>query len=135
MLTCLENVALAGYLVGLGQQAAAQQATAALVGLGLSEQISRYPGELSGGQRQRVAIARAVAGHASGAKALLLADEPSGSLDAATTDTVLTALRAAATSGLAVLVATHDPHVVAAADRVVTIRDGRNVPTEPGLTA
>lgn len=131
MLTCVENVALAGYLIGLGQREADSQATEALVELGLADQLHRYPGELSGGQRQRVAIGRAVAGHASGAKTLLLADEPSGSLDSTTTESVLAALRSAARSGLAVLVATHDPHVVAAADRVVTIRDGRNGPSDP----
>lgn len=135
MLTCLENVALAGYLVGLGEEESTRHATSTLVDLGLGDELRRYPGELSGGQRQRVAISRAVAGHASGTKRLLLADEPSGSLDAATTDTVLAALRAAATSGLAVLVATHDPRVVAAADRVVTIVEGRNAPATatPGL--
>lgn len=130
MLTNVENVALAGYLATPDYRSSESHAREALRLLGLAEQADRYPGELSGGQRQRVAIARAIAGVSTAGKRLLLADEPSGSLDSTTTMEVMAALTKAAEAGLAVLVATHDPQVVAACDRVVTIRDGRNVAAE-----
>jgi ABC-type lipoprotein export system ATPase subunit len=87
----------------------------------------RRPPELSGGERQRVAIARALANR----PALLLADEPTGSLDPTSVERVLTLFqRLRNDQGLTIVMVTHDHDVAAAADRIVTIRDGRVVSDE-----
>ena len=92
--------------------------------VGLEEHAAQRPGELSGGQQQRVAIARALANRPS----LLLADEPTGQLDADTGRSVMELLRAVVHSqGVTALVATHDPSLLAIADRVMELRDGRLV--------
>jgi putative ABC transport system ATP-binding protein len=91
----------------------------ALVGLAGHE--AQRPAELSGGQQQRVAIARALANR----PALLLADEPTGQLDAATGLAVMELLRAVVRSeGVTALVATHDPQLLGLADRVLELSDG-----------
>jgi putative ABC transport system ATP-binding protein len=94
-----------------------------LLGLvGLADHAEQRPGELSGGQQQRVAIARALAG----SPRLLVADEPTGQLDAETGLSVMALLRAVVESeGVTALVSTHDPVMMALADRVVHIRDGQ----------
>ena len=90
--------------------------------VGLRDHAGQRPGELSGGQQQRVAIARALAG----SPRLLLADEPTGQLDAETGRAVMALLRAIVdTEGVTAVVATHDPVMMAMADRVLTIADGR----------
>lgn len=90
--------------------------------VGLREHAGQRPGELSGGQQQRVAIARALAG----SPRLLLADEPTGQLDAETGLAVMALLRGIVDSeGVTAVVATHDPTMMALADRVLTIADGR----------
>ncbi|MFE9128193.1 ABC transporter ATP-binding protein [Streptomyces sp. NPDC007148] len=95
--------------------------------VGLEDHAAQRPGELSGGQQQRVAIARALANRPS----LLLADEPTGQLDAETGRSVMELLRAVVHSqSVTALVATHDPQLLAIADRVLELRDGRIVPTE-----
>ncbi len=136
MLTSLENVSLPGQLVSANVDEVYEASRRALDVLGMADLVDRYPGELSGGQRQRVAIARAIAGAGTAGKVILLADEPTGSLDTSATRDVMHAFREAARAGLAVLVATHDPEVVATADRVVAIRDGQNaqVPLLAGMT-
>lgn len=124
MLRAWENVALSGYLVNADAGEVEQAARETLAQFGLAAEVDRYPAELSGGQRQRVAIARAVYGTRVAGKQVLLADEPSGSLDVRATDEVVNALRTAADSGLAVLVSTHDPRVTEHVDKVIEIRDG-----------
>ncbi|MEP9365233.1 ABC transporter ATP-binding protein [Nocardioides sp. CN2-186] len=90
--------------------------------VGLSGHAEQRPGEMSGGQQQRVAIARALAG----SPRLLIADEPTGQLDAETGLAVMALLRGIVESeGVTAIVATHDPVLVALADRVLTIADGR----------
>jgi putative ABC transport system ATP-binding protein len=91
-----------------------------LAALSLSKRAGHRPAELSGGEQQRVAIAFAAVGR----PALLLADEPTGQLDHVAAATVLDAFRALTDLGVTVIAATHDPAVSAAADRVVTMRDG-----------
>jgi lipoprotein-releasing system ATP-binding protein len=87
----------------------------------LQDRAQHRPGRLSGGEQQRVAIARAVAN----APRVLLADEPTGNLDAATADTVFQQLLSLVRdTGMAALVATHNPDLAARMDRVVTLRDG-----------
>jgi putative ABC transport system ATP-binding protein len=90
--------------------------------VGLADHAEQRPGELSGGQQQRVAIARALAG----SPRLLVADEPTGQLDAETGLSVMALLRAVVESeGVTALVSTHDPVMMALADRVVRISDGQ----------
>jgi putative ABC transport system ATP-binding protein len=90
--------------------------------VGLAEHARQRPGELSGGQQQRVAIARALAA----SPRLLIADEPTGQLDAETGRSVMALLRGVVESeGVTVLVSTHDPVMMALADRVIRIGDGR----------
>jgi putative ABC transport system ATP-binding protein len=93
----------------------------ALEQVSMTHRASFYPTTLSGGERQRVAIARAVAP----SPALLLADEPTGNLDAATSAEGLEVLENLNRSGLTVAVVTHDPEVAATAGRRFTMRDGR----------
>ncbi|WP_305783823.1 ABC transporter ATP-binding protein [Symbioplanes lichenis] len=90
--------------------------------VGLAGHAEQRPGELSGGQQQRVAIARALAA----SPRLLIADEPTGQLDAETGRSVMALLRGVVESeGVTVLVSTHDPVMMALADRVIRIGDGR----------
>lgn len=118
-----ENIDLALSLAGLDREQARRRAHESAELLGIGELMNRFPGELSGGQRQRVAVARAIAS----GKRLLLADEPTGSLDTHSGDLVVATLAAARDSGSAVIVATHDPRLVPLGDRVVTLQDGRIV--------
>jgi ABC-type lipoprotein export system ATPase subunit len=121
-LTVVENVALPLILVGAGDAEARQRALAALERLGLAELADKLPEEISGGQSQRVAIARALAGE----PRLLLADEPTGQLDAVTGAAIVDALLAAASSaGAALVVATHDPVVAARLDEQAELHSGR----------
>ena len=92
-----------------------------LAGLGMTARAAAYPGELSGGELARAGLAVALANN----PAVLLADEPTGELDAHTETQVLDLLRARTEHGVAILVASHSPAVAAAADRVITLSDGR----------
>jgi predicted ABC-type transport system involved in lysophospholipase L1 biosynthesis ATPase subunit len=92
--------------------------------LGLAERAEHDPGELSGGELQRVAIARALVGD----PAVLLADEPTGNLDAASGADILDLFARLHTSGRTVLVITHDAGVAGRAQRRLLLRSGRLVP-------
>jgi putative ABC transport system ATP-binding protein len=120
-LTAAENVALALELDGIKPKAAMAGARGLLDSLGLAGAASRFPGQLSGGEQQRVTIARAVAG----GRSLLLADEPTGALDAITGESVMGLLRQRCTTGCAVVLVTHNVRHAAWADRVVFLNDGR----------
>jgi putative ABC transport system ATP-binding protein len=123
-LTALENVALPLELDGMGAKPARAAAQAALEAVGLDEQLDRYPDDFSGGQQQRIAIARAIVGE----RKLLLADEPTGSLDTASGDSVIEVLAALPERcGTAVVLVTHEPRFASWTDRVVFLRDGRVV--------
>jgi putative ABC transport system ATP-binding protein len=118
-LSAAENVATSLRLAGLDRPRA--RAIAALGELGLSDRVDHLPAALSGGEQQRVAIAAAVARRAP----LVLADEPTGELDADNERVVLEALRRLPVEqGCAVVVVTHSDAVAAAAHRVVELRDG-----------
>lgn len=88
--------------------------------LGMAERGHHKPSELSGGQQQRVAIARALAL----SPALLLADEPTGALDSKTGEEVLELILKLNEQGNTIVLITHDPHIAAHANRVITLRDG-----------
>jgi len=91
-----------------------------LASLGINSRAGAYPGQLSGGETARAGLAVALANR----PAVLLADEPTGELDAGTEAQVLQLFSALAATGVAVLVASHSPAVAAAADRIITITDG-----------
>ncbi|MBI4986521.1 MAG: ABC transporter ATP-binding protein [Rhodocyclales bacterium] len=121
-LTALENVMLPA--LGRSWSAAAQRrrAESLLADMGLRDRLHSSPTTLSGGERQRVAIARALINEPS----LILADEPTGSLDSANAEQVLEFLVGLrAEKGLTVVMVTHDEGISARADRVIRMRDGR----------
>src|SRR5580765_5149401 len=119
--SALENVMLPQMLAGLSRSESRVRADALLAMVGLKERADHRPGRLSGGEQQRVALARAVAN----APRVLLADEPTGNLDAATADTVFRQLLALVReTGMAALVATHNHDLAARMDRTVTLKDG-----------
>jgi lipoprotein-releasing system ATP-binding protein len=119
--SALENVMLPQMLIGTTRREARKRARELLKMVGLSERESHRPARLSGGEQQRVAIARAVAN----GPRVLLADEPTGNLDHATSDAVFRQLLALTRgAGLAALVATHNPELAARMDRVVRLESG-----------
>lgn len=121
-LTALENAAMPLELLGTPPAEAAARARELLEALGLGGRLDHRPSALSGGEQQRVALARAYAHR----PALILADEPTGSLDRATAGKVLSALlEMNARSGTALAVVTHDPEVAAALGRTVRLEAGR----------
>jgi ABC-type lipoprotein export system ATPase subunit len=122
-LTGEENVLLPTRLPG-SAPGAADRGRALVERLGLTPVAGRLPHELSGGEQQRLAVARALVHD----PPLVLADEPTGNLDAEAGAVVLELLRGAADEGRAVVLVTHDDAATAAADRVLYLRDGRLAP-------
>ena len=123
-LTALENVMLPLELDGMRRKEARAEAEAALAGAGLAGPWDRYPDDFSGGQQQRIAIARATVGE----RSLVLADEPTGSLDTVNAELVVELLtELCVRRGTAVVLVTHEPRFASFADRVVFLRDGRVV--------
>jgi len=121
-LTALENVALPIQFARQRHFDARQRAREVLESLGLGDRTNHRPSQLSGGEQQRVAIARALAND----PPLLLADEPTGNLDSASSQRVLEALHQVREStGTTIIVVTHAPHVAALADRRIVLVDGR----------
>jgi putative ABC transport system ATP-binding protein len=125
----LENAAIKLLLGGVGMREAQARAVPWLERLGLGGQLERTPEALSGGERQRVAIARALAGDPK----LILADEPTGSLDSRRSKQIVELLHSIAReSGACVLLVTHDTNAASIADRRYTLRDGRLIGGDPG---
>jgi putative ABC transport system ATP-binding protein len=120
-MTALENVMLPALLVGRSSGEARKRASALLEELGLSGRLRKLPGELSGGQQQRVAIARALINE----PAVLLADEPTGNLDAQTGQQVLRLLKRLHAQGQTIILVTHDAQVASQAERIIIMRDGQ----------
>lgn len=123
-LTAAENVQIPMFEMPWGLEERKSRANALLEAVDMGKRASKRPAQLSGGERQRVAIARALANEPE----LILADEPTGSLDSANAAHVLDLLCSLHDShGVTVLVVTHDPDVAARAGRVARMRDGRVV--------
>lgn len=120
-LTVGENAALPLELDGLSPAQCREAAEEALSEVGLDGTIDRFPEEISGGQAQRVAIARALIGP----RKVLLADEPTGALDTATSEDIMKVLRSRIDAGASGILVTHEPRFAGWADRVVMVRDGR----------
>jgi len=120
-LTALDNVALPQMIAGRSRRAARERALELLASLGLAERGHHQPGQLSGGEQQRVAIARAMANHPK----VILADEPTGNLDPATSRSVFqTFFDVARHENVAAIIATHNMDLARYMDRVFALRDG-----------
>jgi putative ABC transport system ATP-binding protein len=134
-LTARENVELALELKSTGRREARRQADALLERVGLADKANAFPADLSGGQKQRVAIARALAGN----PPIVLADEPTASLDSHSGRAVMEILHGLAHElKRAVVIVTHDPRILSYGDRLVRIADGRilsDEPVEPSLVS
>ena len=118
--TALHNVELPLIYGGIGSSQRHEMAKEALRAVDLSDRITHRPNELSGGQRQRVAIARALVNHPS----ILLADEPTGALDTATSMEIMDLFERLHGEGNTIIVVTHEHDIAARAHRIISIRDG-----------
>lgn len=118
--TAVENVALPLYYKGMGRRERIKIALEYLDKVGLKPWANHLPNELSGGQKQRVAIARALVTKPK----VVLADEPTGALDSATTDSVMDLLKAINDEGMTVFVITHEEDVAEQTKRIVRLKDG-----------
>ncbi len=119
--SALENVAMPLTIAGRGRREAEARAKDLLEGLGLGHRLNHQPAQMSGGEQQRVAIARALANRPK----LLLADEPTGNLDPATSAAVFQSLyQVCREQGVAAVIATHNMELARFMDRVVALKDG-----------
>jgi putative ABC transport system ATP-binding protein len=126
-MTVADNVELAALMGGATRKQAAARRQELLAELGLAAKASAAPARLSGGEQQRVALARAMANRPS----LLLADEPTGNLDSAASQSVLRLLGQVHRAGQAILLVTHDLRMASAADRVISLFDGMVIDDAP----
>jgi putative ABC transport system ATP-binding protein len=119
-LTSLSNVMLPMIYADVDKSQRIEQATAALVQVGLRDRLQNRPNQLSGGQQQRVAIARALVNH----PALVLADEPTGALDSTTSEEIMNLLTELNQQGTTIAIVTHDANVAARTKRIIRMVDG-----------
>ena len=119
--TAIENVELPLIYRGVGKRERHKLAVDALKIVGLSHRLNHRPNEMSGGQQQRVAIARAIAAK----PPVILADEPTGNLDSASSKEILQILKELYVGGRTVILITHDDGIAAQAKRVIRIMDGK----------
>ena len=130
--SALENVELPLLYAGIPDAERRRRAGAALGVVALSDRLASQPNQLSGGQQQRVAIARAIVNN----PRLILADEPTGALDTASSLDIMALFRRLnVEAGITILLVTHEPDVAAHADRLISFRDGRVVADERTPTA
>lgn len=126
-LTALENVMLAQYFHSMTDEAEAKES---LARVGLADRVHHLPSQLSGGEQQRVCIARALINDPK----IILADEPTGNLDAANEEIVLRLLREFHAQGRTIIMVTHDPMVASLADRRVELHHGKISEETSGMT-
>lgn len=120
--TALENVCIPGYIAKRNTKEVEEKAKELLTKLGLKDRFHHKPNELSGGEKQRVAVARALINDPK----LILADEPSGSLDSENKKELHSLLRQLCDDyGLTILLVTHDSDLTKVSDRVITMQDGK----------
>jgi len=138
--SALENVELPLLYAGMRTRERHEMARSALTRVGLGDRLDHHPNQMSGGQQQRVAIARALVANPK----VILADEPTGNLDSATSVEVMAILRELCDSGITVVLVTHEPDIARYAARVVQMKDGlvqsdrrqeaeRPAPSDPDL--
>jgi putative ABC transport system ATP-binding protein len=120
-LTVSENIEVPMLYLGLSQAERKQRAEALAERVGMSHRLRHLPSELSGGQRQRVAVARALAND----PAVLLADEPTGNLDSATSVQIMALFHELYEQGKTVILVTHEPDIAAYAKASIVLKDGR----------
>jgi putative ABC transport system ATP-binding protein len=120
-LNCLRNVELPLIYAGVDPEEREERASAALVQVGLGDRILHKPGELSGGQIQRVAIARALINKPT----IILADEPTGNLDTATSRDIMEIFGRLSDSGNTIILITHEEEIALYTRRIIRLRDGR----------
>lgn len=116
----MENVALPLYYKGINRSERNQKAKEYLEKVGLGDRWDHLPAELSGGQMQRVAIARALISEPK----VILADEPTGALDTATSDDIVKLFKTINKQGISIIIVTHDQEVAERCDRIIHLRDG-----------
>ena len=120
-MTALDNVALPLVYAGMAPKARKERAAEVLEKVGLADRMTHTPNELSGGQRQRVAIARALVNNPS----IILADEPTGNLDTATSVEIMDIFNKIHEAGNTIILVTHEEDIAEYAHRIVRLRDGK----------
>jgi putative ABC transport system ATP-binding protein len=120
-LDCLRNVELPLIYAGISPEERLERARQALEEVGLGDRIDHKPGELSGGQTQRVAIARALVNHPS----IILADEPTGNLDTATSHDIMEMFGKLSDAGNTIILITHEEDIARFTRRIIRLRDGK----------
>jgi putative ABC transport system ATP-binding protein len=120
-MTAVDNVATGLLYRGESKRMRRKRSTDALTRVGLGHRLTHHPNQMSGGERQRVAIARALVGD----PAIVLADEPTGNLDSATSGEIVELLHGLHAEGSTIVVITHDPEVAMDLPRQVAVRDGK----------